>query len=868
MQITDHEQATLNTLEMFIRNGLNLKAAAQRLLDMGLDPSHVSRVADIRSELAEKRRFLAQDRALSDLEDAPRAWYTGPSEDDVFWPSLKELMQDDPKWAPAVDSLDSSSTDIVSLLADPHSPEIRTRGLVVGHVQSGKTANFTATIAKAADAGYRLFIVLSGVHNALRKQTQQRLDSQLYELQKTHWVQLTDEDRDFGNPVRALALLAGSELKIYAVVKKNVSRLTRLRDWLREAHSQGGLNTCPVLIIDDESDQASPNAATNAELNQTKINMRITELLEMPRVAYVGYTATPFANVLINPADANDLYPRDFIFALEKPESYFGATELFGDSVIEEEETQDSSPRDMIRFVPQDEATHYSAKASRNFEPIIVASLQEAIRWFILATAARRVRSGQTAHSSMLIHTTMRVAPQLQMVPAIKDFVRRLSRSWSVGDIDLWRSQWEEEQRLEPPSRSGHSPIDFSSLIDAIGEVLHETTVVADNSHSTERLIYSDEPATVIAVGGNTLSRGLTLEGLICSYFLRSSSTYDSLLQMGRWFGYRPGYEDLPRIWTTEDLAEDFRFLSIVEAEIRSEIARYSQENAKPIELPVRIRTHPRMQVTAKNKMQFAVPGQASYSASRPQTTYFHHKDIDIISSNWDAARLLINSAVDLGGVMDQQGNRVIVKDVPADEIDDFVSRFTFHEDTELRSDLLHTYMEEQRSLGRLETWNIAIMSRQGEGAEVDLGLPEDTKVRTITRSRLKKPVSEVTANIGVLMSKPDRVADLIDASVAARKDPAELLKLRDESGRALLLLYPIDKDSKPKPSAEHWRKELQAKDHLLGVAFSFPNAHPQSAISSTVQVDPALLFTAAADDDLESYTDTEGSRDEVDLDA
>ena len=257
-------------------------------------------------------------------------------------------------------------------------------------MQSGKTANFTATIAKAADAGYRLFIVLSGVHNSLRRQTQLRIDEQLVERHPTRWVPLTDEQRDFGKPVKALPLLGAPDLRCIAVVKKNVSRMTHLRDWLREAQKHGGLENCPILIIDDEADQASPNAARDPELDRTKINERLTELLALPRVAYVGYTATPFANVLVNPADATDIYPRSFIYALPKPPTYFGSRELFGAAVSEDESTTSDQPHDMIRIVSDDEADEHSTKNLLADGPSVTESLAEAIRWFILATTARR----------------------------------------------------------------------------------------------------------------------------------------------------------------------------------------------------------------------------------------------------------------------------------------------------------------------------------------------------------------------------------------------------------------------------------------------------------------------------------------------
>ena len=198
--------------------------------------------------------------------------------------------------------------------------------------------------------------------------------------------------------------------------------------------------------------------------------------------------------------------------------------------------------------------------------------------------------------------------------------------------------------------------------------------MLADNGLSTHRLVYDDEPATVIAVGGNTLSRGLTLEGLVSSYFLRSSNTYDTLLQMGRWFGYRPGYGDLPRIWTTQQLADDFEFLSEIEDALRTEITRYrTMDNATPANLPVRIGLHPRMQATARVKMHFAIRGEASYSAQRPQTTYFAHADKKTIDANLEAGRALLKAAKQAGIVEDVQDSRVVLRDVPVDLIRGFI---------------------------------------------------------------------------------------------------------------------------------------------------------------------------------------------------
>lgn len=855
----------MDQLELALRRGDSMTEASATLKTVTGNPPLIDKVVTRHLEIAEQRRHIALGRAIGEIEGGT-SWYSGPCYDvDKFWPSLMRSLQSDPGWADAVPSLDQSSTDVVSLLADPHSETIRTRGLVIGYVQSGKTANFTATIAKAADAGYRLFIVLSGVHNALRRQTQLRLDQQLYELNKTRWLTLTDEKEDFGNPVKALALVAGTDLRLLAVVKKNVSRLTRLRNWLQQADKEGGLDACPVLIIDDESDQASPNAAKDPELDRNKINSLIVELLGLPRVAYVGYTATPFANVLVNPQDVEDIYPRDFIYALPRPPSYFGSEELFGIDVSEDDEDESTAPHDMIRIVPTEEALLYKVQSKVPFTPVITPSLSDAIRWFVLATAARRVRSGKDQHSSMLIHTTMRVAPQNAYLKVIREAVRRMRSAWAQGSTEEWRSQWEYETEAEPAERFDLEPVSFDQIAPRVDGILSDLKVMADNSVSTDRLIYTDDPATVIAVGGNTLSRGLTLEGLVSSYFLRTAQTYDSLLQMGRWFGYRPGYGDLPRIWTTEDLASDFRFLSEVERDLRREITRMESENATPMDLPVRIRLHSRMQVTAASKMHFAVPGEASYSGQRPQTTYFRYRDQAEITSNRDAAMSLISRAIKEGAGIESQASRTILRGLTPVAVIEFIRAFSFHPDTELRSNLLENYIESQRSYGWLERWNLAIITRQPPAPVLDLGLPDE--VRLITRSKLKNSSNAETANIGTLMSKPDRVADLMDSALATSMVEGELLERRNSDQSGLVLLYPIDKDSAPKKGSQKYRVKLDAIDHLIGTAFSFPAAAPGSQPRNVITVDVSFLGRDETLEPEEEYEDKEGDRNEVDLD-
>ncbi|GAA1899098.1 Z1 domain-containing protein [Williamsia serinedens] len=865
MNISERQALILNQLELLVRRGDTVDEAGRKLKTLAGDHALIDGVIALRKEISDHTRVVAQGTALYDPEDGADPWYTGPSAEDVFWPKLKTALLADSSWKNAVPDLDEASTDIVGLLADPHSEQIKTRGLVLGFVQSGKTANFTATIAKAADAGYRLFIVLSGVHNALRRQTQLRLEQQLSAQHPTQWLQLTDEYRDFGNPVRALPLVAGTDLRLIAVVKKNVSRMTRLRDWLNEANKHGGLDTCPVLIIDDESDQASINTAKNAELDRTRINQLLVDLLRLPRVAYLGYTATPFANVLVNPNDAGDIYPRSFIYSLRKPDTYFGARELFGALVSEDEQTSEQAPHDMIRIISSEEAAQHSPKQLQQQGAVVTSGLADAIRWFVLASAARRVRGQTSKHSSMLVHTTMRVQFQQSYLSPIKEFIRSLDlkREQVRGAL---KTLWDHEMVKEPPSKHNLTAIDFTALEPELAIVLNNVKVVADNSASTDRLIYGDDPATVIAVGGNTLSRGLTLEGLVSSYFLRSSNTYDSLLQMGRWFGYRPGYSDLPRIWTTAQLAEDFEFLADVEDGLRTEISRYRlTDGSTPANLPVRILLHPKMHVTAKVKMQFAVTGDTSFSGQHPQTTYFSHLDETILSQNLNAVKHLIISIMDkIAQDISRSDNDslTIFEGVSNHQILSFIEHYSFHSSSEMNSEKLTTYIKKQNKANSLLVWNVVIMGRKSAKRSIDLGIGK--KVPLMTRSKLKRSEAGV-ANIGTLMSRPDRVIDIMTTEqVRDEISDSGLLKARNASQRASLIIYPIDKDSQPKADAG-LRVALDAKRDLMGVAFSFPEADPSTEDQPSVHVDLTEIDTET-EDFVEDYTDNEGSRDDIDL--
>ena len=392
----------------------------------------------------------------------PRAWFRNwdPSEG-YYWRRQRSYLLDHLGWAqPDIASLDDATDLVLSHLEDPRPSgpaEFRVRGLVMGYVQSGKTANFCALTAKAADLGYKLVIVLSGIHNSLRLQTQRRVNRALgvdgsgvsVPDAGKRWISLTKDmlGGDFRGGTIDANILQGNE-QVVAVVKKNATVLRRLTQWMG-SHAP---TTLPVLIIDDEADQGSINTGGNRrpaeeqtdlgpadvegsdseqELDPSVINGLVRSLIaSFRRVSYVAYTATPFANVLINHLAIDrevfeDLYPKDFIVTLPEPNGYVGAERLFGRDALPGEAGQAMPPLDVVEFVPDHEADQMTpaTRDIQGYVPRVCPSMVTAILDFVLACAARRNRSGRDEAASMLVHTHYRTAIQTLLGQAIKDHV-------------------------------------------------------------------------------------------------------------------------------------------------------------------------------------------------------------------------------------------------------------------------------------------------------------------------------------------------------------------------------------------------------------------------------------------------------------
>jgi hypothetical protein len=849
----------------------------------------LKRLADVPDDELNRARFRYESlvgiiRAIPDpavlVSENTRlaTWYPGPRPTDVFWPKVRDQLLLTLS-ATAVKDVDEASSKILSVMSAPGFPEFSTRGLVLGYVQSGKTTSFISVVAKAADAGYRVFIVLSGVTDNLRSQTQERVDEVLIGENAKGWYRLTVADSDFSHDsANAAQLLRTKDHRFIAVVKKNPARLRKLRDWLKAA-GPAVLAGAPILIIDDEADQASIDVAKGKGRTST-INKLLREILLKPKAAYIAYTATPFANLLINPVTpsasvslATDLYPSDFIVALPEPAGYFGSGRMFGALEKVDQSDDDDDGINAIRSISVEEAEAVRPPkgkgAVNSWEPTMWPALRDSLSWFVLSTAARRVRGKGNKHSTMLVHTSMLAEGHVRLAAVVSDELNRLSEALKASDQDeLHRldTLYERESGRVTASDFGHDHIDFKALEDVLIEVLAETRIVIDNYLSDDRLSYdANHPTTAVVIGGNTLSRGLTLEGLSSSYFVRSASAYDTLLQMGRWFGYRNGYEDLCRVWMTDELASWFRDLSVVEMEIRAEIQRYELENLSPLEVAVRIRTHPKMAITSAAKMRHAVKASMSFSTLRPQTILFPYRDEIALTHNIQSVRNLVTVARQSGRVERVFGSgRRGFSGLSAADIVTFLGDYEFHKDAKsLQSSYLTEYIEKENAAGALLRWNVvfmeADMNSKSERDGIELGL--STAVRPLTRSRLATSNAGV-ANLKAIVSTMDRASDLdLETSEVRRRatttsgvTDASLMMLRSGElpGQGLICIYPIDAASKPQGANKNEiRVALDAVEDLIGIALFFPRATGEHSLVDYYSADLSGLILEDIEDEL-----------------
>ncbi|MBN8454102.1 Z1 domain-containing protein [Accumulibacter sp.] len=671
---------------------------------------------------------------------------------DFYWSRYRRLLNLKGLPKSVVDATDEVTDRVLDRLGNPKnmSPWSR-RGMVVGHVQSGKTANYTGLICKAADAGYRLIVVIAGIHNNLRNQTQARIDegfigrdtgrlahankAQRQKIigvgtfdQREFPVSLTNTLRDFN---KATATTNTSQIGQYnvpvvLVIKKNPSTLKNLVEWLKEhsVHQGTQMVSQPMLLIDDEADNASINTAYSRD-EVTRINGQIRELLSLfHRSCYVGYTATPFANIFIDPdtddeALKQDLFPRHFIIGLDAPSNYFGAQKVFLDA------------RDRhVRLIDDNEDILPMKHKIDHPVDVLPDTLVRAVRSFIVARAIRNVRGQQASHASMLVNASRFTDVQGRLRSRIADVVDRIRDAVAVdgakGRVALRNPEIADLHAVWETEYADAEGADWSQVQARLHEVLIAAKVVEVNaSKRSQALDYDlggEHGVTIIAVGGFSLSRGLTLEGLTVSYFLRNSMMYDTLMQMGRWFGYRPGYEDLCRVWIPADGVGWYAHIHEAMDDLQAQLKRMELAKATPEQFGLAVRSHPEsLIVTARNKMGSGreFPMKVGLAGKLVETTRIRTDGVQL-ARNRKAGEDLAKAIVARGLTPDHPSRGTLYKSVPVNLVRDFLRAFRADAADPLTDPRLMSDYIDARSDTELKEWDVLFASAQKADAPPD----------------------------------------------------------------------------------------------------------------------------------------------------
>lgn len=759
-------------------NGIDIYAIPEEKVDLiiqnGLKTALINVCDDdykkIKNEF-EYKCHIYQKEGIGIIDDyyEHRDWYSIKCEEEgyneYFWKRYKDYLIRDVKLnINIVNNLDNGTLkDLMNYLGDPCSTaNFFRRGLVIGDVQSGKTSTYTGLISKAADAGYKIVILLTGVTETLRSQTQKRIESGIIGISITGLkdkkngkvikrvgvgkdngpikvTALTSIEYDFvGSKDQITTSLANHQLVMF-IVKKNTKVLDKLHNWLYEMNADQFDKKIhyPMLLIDDEADNASINTNKEEE-DPTKTNEIIRKLCHLfTQTTYVGFTATPYANVFINPDTKeemlnDDLFPKNFIYVLQAPSNYIGASHIFG---------QDAKYRDALIWIRDiEESQEYDYKESfhykhkKEWEGKIPESLKTAVYCFFLANVVRDVRGDSKEPRTMMVNMSRFVKVQTFIKSKIEDlfnyvyneintnFSTNSSQNKSLKLYNDLKNCWDLyflNLDIEWEVVSGKE-----RLLQAISEI---EVLVVNSSKNSGKLNYEKNPhLRAIAVGGLALSRGLTLEGLLTSYFYRNTATFDVLMQMGRWFGYRKNYEDLFRIWTSKKSATWYNEISENTEDLKKDINRMREARLTPEDFGLRVRNDSdELRITAANKMRNAKDHieQISYWGKVFDTPYL---DVDLSKNfeNLELSTQFVNTLSTHGydfkkGV--NSTNLYFSSNVPSDYIisylkDLLISAHNIHFDTKQITDFLQNCDEKI-----LNKWDVVILEGDRKGKHFEL---------------------------------------------------------------------------------------------------------------------------------------------------
>ena len=819
-----------------------------------------------------------------------------------FWTRYKKYLAEQKHFAPEVISqLDDLTDRILDKLFNPQRNDIviNKKGLVVGQVQSGKTANYTGLICKAADAGFNLIIILAGIHNNLRSQTQNRIDegflgfdtqnTRAYDMNRTIRIGVGlipgfdkaiansyTTSTEHGDFTSRAANTAGFNFNnpqpIILVIKKNASVLKRLFSWLQTQSSHGAITNKALLLVDDEADNASINTSRDGD-DPTAINKNICKIIKLfNRSAYVGYTATPFANIFI-PLDKDDLFPKDFIINLPAPDNYIGPEKVFGTSA----EPDGNEALLPIVFPVTDSDTFVPARHRRDDPKPTVddipESLRTAIKCFIVTCAIRIARGQENKHNSMLIHVSRFQAWQNHLKEIIDRLFKYYKSEIEADDptmLEELRQIFEEDTPDYRSYRTITGEIIKSPILSRIDNKIRSHTweeirpllyravqkieVKSINGTSGDSLTYYENERngiSVIAIGGDKLSRGLTLEGLSVSYFLRASKMYDTLMQMGRWFGYRPGYVDLCRLFTSNELNEWYRHITLASDELREEFRYLAESGGTPENYALKVRTHPgQLQITSVSKMRHTKNIQVSW-AGRLVETYQLLRDQASKRNNLAATDSLLSEL----GTPYRIKSDYLWTGISSDTVCDYLSRFQLPESlTKVNLDLICDYVRELNDVGELVSWNIALMSKIADGNTCVHTFSNGVQVGCFIRRQAQDAQNAGTYYIRknhIVGNPTDEFIDLPDDILSKALDETRVRKttvkeewkheypspqlVRQEfrsKQTPLLMIYPLNPEYSNMSEVKDAVSYTKDDEPFIGFAIAFPHSDTNKAVS------------------------------------
>ncbi|SHN40574.1 Z1 domain-containing protein [Duganella sacchari] len=919
-----------------------IAAKVQKAVDMftGDEPVVIDQQAVVSTLIQRFSHWMGKSTTMKD-DTNHKEWLNAARKADwQYWRRYQDFLESKLSDT-VVEGVDEATDNILELLEDPQRTDSwDRRGLVVGHVQSGKTSNYSGLICKAADAGYKIIIVLAGLHNNLRSQTQMRLEESFlgYETTldrspgmpigvaefggdlKTHSATTRADNGDFSKAIANHFQGISPEARPWLfVVKKQKTVLTALLKWIQtrvadSTDSEDGrklVTKLPLLVIDDEADNASvdtgedimdENGQPNEEYKPKTINSLIRQVLHaFTRKAYVGYTATPFANIFIHQKGSTkkegpDLFPKAFIINLSAPSNYVGPARMFGKMTKDGRQGVLPLSRDIEDNY--DEGTQLGwmpPKHKKTHEPLyegqetVPPSLHEAIHSFVLACAVRELRGQGTEHSSMLVHVTRYVDVQNHVKAQVEEVVRRMKQRITRG-IDsetllaqlreLWENDFlptrDEVAELSTEAERPALLPAWDDVVAALPNILADIQVRSINGTAKDALDYAAPGAAlkVIAVGGDKLARGLTLEGLCVSYFVRTTKMYDTLMQMGRWFGYRPGYLDLCRLYTSPDLIKWFEHIADASEELREEFDFMAAAKLTPEQYGLKVKSHELLTVTSPLKMRNSETLSLTYSGTRPQTILFR-RNVETQETNLEATDALISS---LGAPSEREieyqrdgeahrwKNAGLWRDVDATNIITFLESYLTHPAaTSAKAAVLSDFITRMNDTGQLTKWSVALIgSGSGRGESHQFGeiTVDSFPFRKLDETLDKKDPSKFA--IGVLTDPKDESIDLNDEQwraaleltrAAWKPEPARgrvnppkepsgkgireaRQKLGGTADRGLLLLYPLtpyDTEKDPKDPQDlvvpGWTKPIMA------FAIAFPASEDPISVSYKVNL-------------------------------